>query len=101
MDILAQLAVLFDNENALRVCVGEVMGCETESFKSAEHTEAFNSAHFALLYLALRENSTVKSNGNEVALLDVLCVCNYLYGSFRADVHLTYEQRVSVLVRAL
>ena len=100
MDILSKLAVLLDNKNSLRVSIWEIMSSKTESIKSAEHTEALNSTHLALLYLTFGKNSTVKCNRHKVTLLDILCVGNYLNWSVCTDVNLTNEQCICIFVRA-
>ena len=101
MDILSKLAVLLDNENSLGICIREVMSRKAESIESAEHTKAFNTAHLALLYLTLGENSSIERNGNEVALFYVFSICNYLDRSVRADVYLTNKERVCIFMLSL
>ena len=101
VNILTEAALLLDNENSLRVSIGEVMSSKSEGLKAAEHTEAFNSTHLALLYLSFGKDCTVKSNRHKVALLDVFSVCNYLDRGICSDVHLANEESVSIFVRSL
>ena len=97
VDVVAGLAVLLQNPDAVLNGIGEVVEGQTQLFQGAQHAVRRLAAQLTLGDVhAAGEPGVVQRGRDEIALVDVLRAGDDLYGFLLAHVHLTHPHMVGV-----
>ena len=97
VDVITGLAILFQNPDAVLDGIGNVVEGQVQLLNGAEHAIGDLTPELALGNLdTAGETGIVKSGGNQVTLLHVLCAGDDLYRLFLAHIYLTDPHVVGV-----